>query len=225
VTRVPTRLGAALLLLLLVATPATAQRSEDVRLEVTLAPDSAARSSGPIPTQAPILRVRNLLADERWTPLLQSGFPLRLHFRVELWRERDVWFDDFRRQVEWDVIVRREPLLDQYTVATLTPATTNERRYASLEALGRALGYAYRIAIAPTDRGTFYYAGSVAIATLADSDLDELERFLEGDLSSAARGGERFGDVVGRGARRILLRLAGVPSMRLEARSVRFKVP
>jgi len=215
----------AFLLLTIAAARVAAQGSEDVRLEVSLAPDSTARGATEVMTQAPVLRVRNLLADERWTPLLQSGFPLRLHFRVELWRERDVWFDDFRRQVEWDVIVRREPLLDQYTVATLTPATSSERRYASLEALAKALGYAYRIAIAPTDRGRFYYAGSVAIATLADSDLDELERFLQGDLSSAARGGERFGDVVGRGARRILLRLAGVPSMRLEARSVRFRVP
>jgi hypothetical protein len=62
------------------------------------------------------------------------------------------------------------------------------------------------------------------VSTLSDSDLDELERFLAGDLGRAAESGENLGDALGRGATRFLLRLAGLPSLRLEARSERFSV-
>jgi hypothetical protein len=147
-----------------------------------------------------------------------------MHFRVELWQDRGVWFDALRRQVEWDVVVRREPLLDQYTVNTITPSSVGERRYATLEALAAALEYAYRITIKPREDGEFYYAGVLGLATLSDSDLEELDRFLRGDLGSAAGGGESLGDAVSRGAKRLLLRLAGLPSLRLEARSDRFRV-
>jgi hypothetical protein len=51
-----------------------------------------------------------------------------------------------------------------------------------------------------------------------------LQRFLEGDLSEVAEGKEGVGDAVGRGATRFLLRLAGLPSLRLEVRSVSFEV-
>jgi hypothetical protein len=61
------------------------------------------------------------------------------------------------------------------------------------------------------------------VSTLSDEDIDELERFLEGDLGSA-RGEGGLGDALGRGATRFLLRLAGLPSLRLEARTGRFSV-
>jgi len=204
------------LVLVLNSPPLAAQ---GVGLEVTLAPDSTGGG------RDPIVRASHLLTDRRWGSVLHSGFPVRLHFRVELWRDRDAWFDNLRRQVEWDVIVRREPLLDQYTVSTIAPATVGERRYASLEALGRALGYAYRITIRPTTSGEYYYAGILEIATLSDSDIEELDRFLRGDLGAAAGGGETMGDALSRGARRLLLKLGGLPSLRLETRSERFRVP
>jgi hypothetical protein len=50
-----------------------------------------------------------------------------------------------------------------------------------------------------------------------------LERFLEGDLD-AARAPGGLGDALGRGATRFLLRLAGLPSLRLEARTGRFNI-
>jgi len=190
-----------------------------ISLEVALDADST-----PSGSRDPVLRARDLTSDDRWSSMLRSGFPVRMHFRVELWRDRDVWFDALVRQVEWDIVVRREPLLDQYTVNTITPASVGERRYATLGALTNALEYAYRITIGPTQSGDYYYAGVLGLATLSDTDLEELDRFLRGDLGSAATGGENLGDAVSRGAKRLLLRLAGLPSLRLEARSERFKV-
>jgi hypothetical protein len=200
--------------------PIAAQDSQDLRLRVALAQDST-----PSGARAPIVRSENLLgANSRWLSALRSGLPVRLHYRVEVWRSKDGWFDTFARQAEWDVLVRHEPLLDQYTLLTFVGARRQERRYATLDALGAALAFAYQVNVRPSESGRYYYAASLQISTLSDSDLDELERFLAGDLGGAAEGGENFGDALGRGATRFLLRLAGLPSLRLEAQSDRFVV-
>lgn len=197
-----------------------AQDPDGVRLHVTLAQDSAANGA-----RAPIVRSENLIeGNSRWLAALRSGLPVRLHYRVEVWRSRDGWFDAFARQAEWDLLLRHEPLLDQYTLLTFAGAARQERRYATLDALGAALGFAYQVNVRPAEPGRYYYAASLQVSTLSDSDLDELERFLAGDLGRAAEGGENFGDALGRGATRFLLRLAGLPSLRLEARSDRFSV-
>jgi len=171
------------------------------------------------------VRSENLLgAESRWLTALRSGLPVRLHYRVEAWRSRDGWFDNFARQIEWDLVVRHEPLLDQYTLLTLVGRRRQERRYATLDALGAALAFAYQVNVRPEEAGGYYYAASLQVSTLSDSDLDDLKRFLAGDLGEAAEGSEGIGDAVGRGATRFLLRLAGLPSLRLEARSPRFVV-
>jgi hypothetical protein len=196
-----------------------AQASPAVRLTVRLAPDTT-----PTGSRAPIVRSENLLNDGRWLTALRSGLPVRLHYKVEVWRSRGAWFDAFERQVEWDVVLRHEPLLDQYTLLTLVGGRVRERRYATVDALGAALAFAYQVSARPTQNGRYYYAASLEISTLSDSDLDELQRFLEGDLGEVAQGKEGVGDAVGRGATRFLLRLAGLPSLRLEVRSLSFDV-
>ena len=196
-----------------------AQAAGPLRLHVTLTQDSSPRGA-----RSPVVRSENLLGGEsRWLDALRSGLPVRLHYRVEVWRSRDGWFDTFSRQVEWDVVVRHEPLLDQYTLLTLVGARRQERRYATLDALGAALAFAYQVNVRPEEAGGYYYAASLQVSTLSDSDLDELERFLAGDLGDGGKG-EGIGSSVGRGATRFLLRLAGLPSLRLEARSQRFTV-
>jgi hypothetical protein len=195
-----------------------AQAGNSVRLEVRLTPDSA-----PDGTRAPVVRSDNLLGDGRWLSTLRSGLPVRLHYRVETWRSRNGWLDQLTRQVYWDVVVRHEPLLDQYTLLTLFGSRVQERRYATLDALTAALAFAYQINVSPTEPGSYYYSATLEVSTLSDADLDELERFLEGDLERA-RGREGIGDALGRGATRFLLRLAGLPSLRLEARTGRFVV-
>ena len=199
--------------------PLAAQNPE-VRLTVRLAPDSS-----PGGARAPIVRSENLLGgNSRWLSALRSGLPVRLHYRVEVWRSKEGWFDAFTRQAEWDVLVRHEPLLDQYTLLTFVGAARIERRYATLDALGAALAFGYQVNVRPAESGRYYYAGSLQVTTLSDSDLDELERFLSGDLGRGAEGDENLGDALGRGATRFLLRLAGLPSLRLEARSEPFSV-
>jgi hypothetical protein len=209
-----------LLALLAVAMPgeARAQAGNSVRLEVRLTPDTARNGA-----RAPVVRSENLLGDGRWLSTLRSGLPVRLHYRIEVWRSRDGWMDQLTRQVYWDVVLRHEPLLDEYTMLTIFGARVQERRFATLDALTAALAFAYQINVSPGEEGNYYYTATLEVSTLSDSDLDELERFLEGDLGAArAEGG--LGDALGRGATRFLLRLAGLPSLRLEARTGRFRI-
>ena len=200
--------------------PAVAQQARAAALSVGLSPDTARNGR-----RDPLIRARFLLSDPRLMSMLSSGFPLRMHYRAELWRSRSGWFDAFERAVEWDVVVRHEPLLDQYAVNTIMPGRTRENRYTGIETLTSAIdGVAFQIAFRVTDRGDYYYNASLQVSTLSDSDLDELERFLRGDLGPAASEGRDFGDAVGRGATRLLLKLAGLPSVRVEGRSGRFRV-
>lgn len=198
-----------------------AQEAGDVRLHVALSADSALTGS-----RAPVVRSENMLrGNSRWLAALRSGLPVRLHYRVEVWRSRGAWFDTFERQAEWDVLIRHEPLLDQYTLLTFVGAARQERRYATLDALGAAVAFAYQVNVRPVEAGRYYYIASLEVTTLSDSDLDELERFLAGELGPADESeSENLGSALGRGATRFLLRLAGLPSLRLEARSQAFRV-
>lgn len=210
---------AAGILVLGAAGPLAAQDPAAVRLGVRLAPDSIYHRA-----PVPVVRSENLLADGRWLSTLRSGLPVRLHYRIEVWRSRGAWLDLLTRQVEWDVVIRHEPLLDQYTLLTLSANRVQERRYATVDALSAALAFAYQVNVRPAGAGRYYYNGVLEVSTLSDSDLDELERFLEGDLGDVAQGKGDIGDALGRGATRFLLRLAGLPSLRLEARSQAFVV-
>jgi hypothetical protein len=207
--------------ILLAATgqPLLAQSPPAVRLGVRLSADSTARGA-----RVPVVRSENLLADGRWLSTLRSGLPVRLHYRLEIWRSRGGWLDLLTRQTEWDVVVRHEPLLDQYTLLTLFGNRAQERRYATIDALSAALAFAYQVNVRPGSPGRYYYTAVLEVSTLSDSDLDELERFLDGDLGDVAQGRGNVGDALGRGATRFLLRLAGLPSLRLEARSDAFEV-
>jgi hypothetical protein len=209
-----------LLALLAFAVPreAQAQAGNAVRLQVRLTPDTA--ESG---ARAPVVRSENLFGDGRWLSTLRSGLPVRLHYRIEVWRSRDGWLDQLTRQVYWDVVLRHEPLLDQYTMLTIFGSRVQERRYATLDALTAALAFAYQINVSPSQEGSYYYTATLEVSTFSDSDLDELERFLEGDLGSAGDDGAP-GSALERGVTRFLLRLAGLPTLRLEARTRRFAV-
>jgi hypothetical protein len=195
----------------------TAQAVPPVQLEVRLAAPSASGS------HAPIVQSKHLLSDERWVSALRSGLPLRLHYRLEVWRSREGWFDNFERETQWDVVVRHEPLLDHYSVLTIVGGRGQERRFATLDALSAALGVSFQVNVQPGSSGRYYYAATVEISTLSDSDLDELRRFLEGGPDDPGGKG-KVGDVLGRGATRLLLRIAGLPTLRLEARSEEFEI-
>lgn len=196
---------------------------------LALAAAGAARAAAQAPALAvtlddttPRVQASALLTDGRFTALMQSGFPLRLHYRLELWRERSGWFDDYVGEANWDVVVRHDPLADDYVLYRTGGASA---RYPNTEALERALDIPYRVRMSPRGAGRFYYVCRLEITTLDDTDLNELSRWLKGDVGPAVSGDQSLGSALAEGAQRILVRIAGLPRLTLESRSTTLDVP
>lgn len=191
--------------------------AQRVRLEVTI--------SAPAPGQAPQPQIRTpgLLQDSRWREALQSSFPLRMRFRVEIWRVRTDWFDALERSFEWETLVQFEPLTDEYSKTLIFGGLPRGvSRFTSLVELERDLERVNLVNIRPQHRGEYYFTSSLQIRTLTDQEMEDLERFLQGEQTPRD---QDPGSPISRTARRILLRFGGLPYQELEARSPRFQVP
>lgn len=175
----------------------------------------------PEPATARVQSAR-LLADGKYIDLLRSGFPLRLHYRLELWRVRSTWFDQFVREASWDAVVRHDPLADDF-VLLRSGGTGVPTRFATAEQLAAALEIPYRVTLPSRGTGRFYYVSRLDVTTLNDTDLRELSNWLRGDMSPAVSGEGSIGDALVRGAQRALVRIAGLPKLTLEARSAEFR--
>jgi hypothetical protein len=170
--------------------------------------------------EVPRVRSTGLLADGKFVSLMRSGFPLRLHYRLELWRVRASWFDQFVSEVSWDAVARNDPLADDFVLIRQGRSVS---RYATGEQLATALEIPYTVTLHPTGDGKFYFVARLEVTTLNDTDLQELSRWLSGDVGPAVSGEGNFGAALARGAQRVLVRLAGLPRQRLEARSPTFR--
>ena len=172
----------------------------------------------------PRVRSTALLADGKFVGLMRSGFPLRLHYRLELWRERSGWFDQFVREVSWDAVARNDPLADDFVL--LRQGRNAVSRYATPDELAAALEIPYTVTLTPNPsaNGRYYFIARLEVTTLNDTDLEELSRWLSGDVQPAVSGEGSFGEALARGAQRVLVRLAGLPRQRLEARSATIRI-
>lgn len=205
----------ALVLGLVCAAPAQSQEQR-VELRVTLSADSFAMHA-----RKPQVQVRNLLADKRWSNALDQLFAVRLDYRLEIWRSREGWIDEFQRATEWATVVQREPLQDQYRVTLLLLSGPQELRFATRDELARYLNFTNEVNVLPRGTGTFYYTVTLIITALSAEEIEELERFLAGQPAAPA-GPERSS--LGRRIQQILLRVAGLPWDELEEKSPPFKV-
>lgn len=178
--------------------------------------------------QSNIPRVRStgLLSDGKFVGLMRSGFPLRLHYRLELWRVRSSWFDQFVREVSWDGVARNDPLADDFVLIRHGGQVS---RYATSEELSAALDIPFVVTLRPpappgTAGARYYFVARLEVTTLNDTDLQELSRWLSGDVGPVVSGEGNFGEALARGAQRVLVRLAGLPRLRLEARSPTIRI-
>lgn len=206
----------ALGLLLVLATPPAAE-GQRVRLQVSFS-DPATTSGG----RTPVVTTPGILRDPRWLESLQNSFPLRMEFRVEIWRVRTDWFDALERAFEFEVVVQYEPLTDEYAVTQAWGGAARAyNRFPTLQELERKLEAPYRVGISPTGVGEYYFTATLRMRTLTDDEMEDLERFLAGNPTPTDR--ERS-SVLSRAARRLLLQFGGLPTEQLEARSSRFRV-
>jgi len=176
-------------------------------------------------SNTPRVRSTGLLSDGKFVGLMRSGFPLRLHYRLELWKVRSSWFDQFLREVSWDAVARNDPLADDFM---LIRQGGNVSRYATPEELSAALDIPYVVTLRPSSTSSggsrYYFVARLEVTTLNDTDLEELSRWLSGDVGPVVSGEGNFGEALARGAQRVLVRLAGLPRQRLEARSPTIRI-
>lgn len=216
-------LVAAFALGLLVSSPAHAQGTPHLAIE--LPPRDPPAAPGASETvRGPALRAVDILTDGQTRDLLRNGFPARLHFRVELWNASG-FFNALDATREWDVVVRYEPLTKHYRAARLVgDAVTLLGDYEQFPTLAASIATPYAVPLAPGRRGgRYYYNAVVDVEMLSLSDLDEVERWLRGELRPAVRGQRNPGGVLGRGLRTLFVRLMGAERRHYEARSKTFK--
>lgn len=199
----------------LAAVPAVAQAPR-VAVSVALGPDNL-----PFHARRARVQVKDLLGDKRWSDALEQLFPIRLSFRLEIWRSRDGWIDEFQRAAEWSIVIQREPLQDQYRVTRILLSGPEEFRFATRDLLEKWLGYATEVDALPEGTGNFYYTVTLTITALSNQDMEALERFLAGQPAAPA---EPENNSIGKRVRQFLLRIAGLPWEELEVRSEKFKV-
>lgn len=183
------------------------ERPDPVELEVD-------RATGEL-----TIRIGDLLDDGGLRRALESGLPLRIHLDVELWK--DGFFDSQRGKAEWRASVIFEPLGLTYRIETSSDSTV--RVVGSLEAAGRALARSFAVPLRPTGEGRFYYLGVVEVETLSLSDLEELRRWLRGDLAPSVGGEGTVEGAVEKGVRRLVVRVLGLPARRIRLRTETFR--
>jgi hypothetical protein len=207
-------------LLALWAAPLAAQRA---RVEIALPGNPRPSPGDTAASPAPVVRTINVLTDRSLRDLLHSGFPARLHYRVELWSASG-FFDDLIAQADWDVIVRYDPLERRYTGTRIVgDRAVSLGSYADLAGIERALARPYAPSIrSPTRHARYYYVVGLDVAMLSVNDLDEVQRWLNGELTPAVKGKKSPGTALGRGARTLITRLLGGEDRHYEARTREF---
>jgi len=198
------------------AAPSPAQSTS---VSVTMSLEPVGAQSGSF---RPVVQLRSLLLDQRWYDPLDNALPLILTYDLKLWRSRDGWIDEFVTTYSWEMVVSKEPLQEEYSIALVSGGQIRRlARFATRDSANVSLSRPQQVEVVPPRPGRFYYTLDLRITALSDRDMDRLERFLAGD----ADGDESSrGTVVGRGLRRALLRLAGMPSQILTARTTVFEV-
>jgi hypothetical protein len=173
---------------------------------------------------APLVRSMHIFSDREIREMLHSGFPARLHYRLELW-DAAGFFDDLKRQTEWDVIVRYNPLKRRYTATRIEgDRITALGSFDNLDPVEELLSHPTQPALAvPDGHDKYYYNLVLDVQMLSVSDLDEVERWLKGDVAPAVRGQKSPGTALGQGAKTFITKLLGGQDKHYEARSKMFR--
>ncbi len=202
---------------LLVAAAQTAS-AQAVQLDVLLPPRSQ------LAREAPFVRSANVLAERRTRDLLHSGFPVRLEYRLELWSTRG-WFNSLRESERWEVIVRYNPLDRRYSVARVVGDRVSDLgSFGDLAASELAIATPFQPPIRPPQRrDRHYYTATMVVSVISVSDLDEVERWLRGELRPAVRGQRNPGTALTRGVRTLAVRLLGSETRQYEGRTETFR--
>ena len=190
------------------------------RLEIILPAPDVLLSRGPS------VRALDVVSDGETRNLLESGFPTRMHFRLELWSAGRV-FDALRDRREWEVFIYYDALGKRYRVVNVgaDEEVTSAGQFGSFDEMIREIERPMNVPLrARRQRDRQYYIAVVEVESMSLTDLDELARWMRGEMQPAVRGDGNPGTALGRGLRQIFVRLLGAERRNLQARSRTFLV-
>jgi len=173
-------------------------------VEITLPPSAA------LATTPPVVRTIGVLLAGRTPELVRNGFPARLHYKMERWAA-GTFVNDVKATSEWEVIADYDALAKTYRLVRATPqAAVVIGDYQTLADADAVLDDAYPAPIAPPKKGEkSYYALTLTVEAMSLSDLDEVRRWLRGELRPAVSGRRNPGTAVTRGVRTLFVRILG----------------
>lgn len=185
---------------------AAAPSAAQAPLAVSILLPAAARRT----VEGPLVTVSNIFADRRSEELLSSGFVARMAVTVELWRSQ-TWFDHLVAHQIWERVVRFDPVRKAYRFGRrVGDSVVEEGQRASLDSVRAVMMTPQRTSLtAPHGERGLYYTVTVTVETLNSDDLDEVKRWLSGDVQPAMRGERPAASMFTRGFGTLFSRLMG----------------
>jgi len=207
-------LAAGAALLVGAARPARAQG----KVEIVLPAKEA------LATQGPSIRTTRIVTAPHTAELIRNGFPARLHYKLERWSAGQ-FVNDLKSQNEWEVIVEFDALNKEFRVVRATAdRAVLVGAYDSLATADSAVAADYRPRIGlPKPGERSYYRLALTVEAMSLSDLDEVRRWLRGELRPAVRGRRNPGTAVTSGVRTLFVRILGGERLRYDANTGVFK--
>ncbi len=206
------------LLALVSAASSSVASAQSGRVELVLPPRSE------LATAPPSVRTTDVLVSGRTAELVRNGFPARLHYKLERWAA-GTFVNDVKATTEWEVIVQYDALAKIYRVVRATSQNAIViGEYDTIAAADGELASSYAIPISLPRRGEkSYYSLMLDVETMSLSDLDEVQRWLRGELRPAVRGRRNPGAAVSSGVRTLFVRILGGERVQYEATTGVFK--
>ncbi len=198
--------------------------ASDARAQQLPALDIALPPPSELATLGPVVSAVHMLSSPSMRELLLQGFPAQLHFRVELWSVGG-WFNEFERGTEFEVYVHYLVLEKMYEVVQVV----HDRglplgKFARIEDAELAVARPTRVPIAAlASNKRQYYSATLEVEVLQISDLDELNRWLRGELQPAIGGKNNPGTAISHGVRTLVARLLGGETRSYERRTAVFR--
>lgn len=161
-------------------------------------------------TQPPTVRTIGVLAAGRTPELIRNGFPARLHYKLERWAA-GTFVNDVKATTEWELIAEYDALAKSYKLIRATSqraAVVGE--FPGLADVDAKLAEPYGPPISTPRRGQkTYYVLTLNVEAMSLSDLDEVQRWLRGELRPTVRGRRNPGTAVSSGVRTLFVRILG----------------
>jgi hypothetical protein len=168
-----------------------------------------------------VVEIGNLFSDLSLVEAVTDGLPLRIRLRIQLWK--DGFFDNQEDQSEWRASVLFDPLTRRFRVQT-SERTGEEVEVNTLQEAQAALQLTLDVPLRPRQSGRYYYIADIEMETLSLSDLEELQRWLQGELAPVVAGEQDVEGALAKGLKRVVVRMLGLPAKRARFQSPSFRV-